>query len=110
MDACDESSFVRVAEVHRWNGDGTFSCRCALSAFENEPGAVIDGDRFDSAADWILNWFECDPEVIAEAVTAQIWLFWVIPYLLCEMALQWRRGGPGAASPRDRALAPQAIE
>src|SRR5437868_5720159 len=67
MDACDESSFVRVAEVHRWNGDGTFSRRCALSAFENEPGAVSDGDRFDSAADGILNWFECDPEVIAKA-------------------------------------------
>lgn len=50
------------------------------------------------------------PSLRGEAVTAQIWLFWVIPYLLCEMALQWRRGSAGTPSPRDRALAPQMRE
>lgn len=81
--------------------------------------------RFDSHRDWmvrsyLLSWtfvgcrmanvLSLFPSLRAEAVTAQIWLFWVIPYLLCEMALQWRRGGPGPASPIDRALAPQASE
>src|SRR6267378_4840254 len=50
-----------------WSSDVCSSDLCALSAFENEPGTVIDGDRFDSATDWVPNWFECDPEVIAKA-------------------------------------------
>ncbi len=29
-----------------------------------------------------------------EALTAGIWLYWVGPLLLTEVALQWRRGGP----------------
>jgi hypothetical protein len=81
--------------------------------------------RFDSHRDWmvrsyVLSWtfvgcrmanvLSLFPALRGEAVTAQIWLFWVIPYLLCEMALQWRRGSPGMSSLRDRALAPQAIE
>jgi len=28
-----------------------------------------------------------------EGVTAGIWLYWVAPVLVCEIALQWRRGG-----------------
>ena len=77
--------------------------------------------RFDSHRDWmvrsyVLSWtfvgcrmanlFSLFPSLGAEAVTAQIWMFWIVPYLLCEMALQWKRGAAGSASPADRALAP----
>ena len=29
-----------------------------------------------------------------EGATAGVWLYWVAPILICEMVLQWRRGGP----------------
>jgi hypothetical protein len=28
----------------------------------------------------------------AEAVTAMIWMNWIVPLVVCELALQWRRG------------------
>ena len=28
----------------------------------------------------------------AEGITAGIWLYWVVPVIVCEVALQWRRG------------------
>jgi hypothetical protein len=30
----------------------------------------------------------------AEGITATIWLSWVVPLLVCEIALQWRRASP----------------
>jgi len=36
------------------------------------------------------------PELGAERVTAQIWLFWVVPALATEYFLQWRRGARAA--------------
>lgn len=32
------------------------------------------------------------PWLGAEGVTAAIWVNWIVPVLLCEVALQWRRG------------------
>lgn len=78
--------------------------------------------RFDSHRDWmvrsyVLSWtfvgcrmanvLTLFPALGGEAVTAQIWMFWIVPYLLCEIALQWKRGAAGAATARDRDLAPQ---
>ena len=77
--------------------------------------------RFDSHRDWmvrsyVLSWtfvgcrmanvLNVFPALGEEAVSAQIWLFWIAPYLLCEMTLQWRRGSAGRASGADQALAP----
>ena len=33
------------------------------------------------------------PSLGAEGVTAAIWLNWIIPLVLCEIALQWKSGG-----------------
>ena len=70
--------------------------------------------RFDSHRDWmirsvVLTWtfvfcrlaqrlpaFEW---LGPEGITAGIWLYWVGPLLLCEVALQWRRGGARSAAP-----------
>mgnify|MGYP002783882340 CR=1 FL=1 len=38
------------------------------------------------------------PELGAERVTAQIWLFWVAPALATEYFLQWRRGAQAQAA------------
>jgi hypothetical protein len=69
--------------------------------------------RFDSHREWmvrsyLLTWtfvgcrmanlLSLFPALGPEAVTAQIWMFWIVPYLLCEMALQWRRGAPQRAN------------
>jgi len=77
--------------------------------------------RFDSHREWmirsyVLSWtfvgcrmanlLTLFPTLRLEAVTAQIWMFWIVPYLLCEFALQWGRGAAGPAGARDRALAP----
>ncbi|MDP8993432.1 MAG: DUF2306 domain-containing protein [Pseudomonadota bacterium] len=76
--------------------------------------------RFDSHRDWmvrsyVLSWtfvgcrmanvLNLFPSPEGEAVTAQIWMFWIVPYLLCEMALQWKRGSvarPAARTARSR--------
>ena len=70
--------------------------------------------RFDSHREWtirsyVVTWtfVGCRiaqmvppfPRLGLEGVTAGIWLYWIAPVLLCEVALQWARGGP-AASPR----------
>lgn len=77
--------------------------------------------RFVSHRDWmirsyVLSWtfvgcrmanvLSLFPSLGAESVAAQIWMFWIVPYLICEMALQWTRGGTGPSSTRDRALDP----
>lgn len=65
--------------------------------------------RFDTHRDWmirsyVLSWtfvgcrlaesFSFFPSLGAEGVTATIWVNWIVPLLICEFALQWRRGGP----------------
>ena len=39
------------------------------------------------------------PELGAEAVTAAIWLNWIVPFVICEMALQWRSGARSQNEP-----------
>jgi hypothetical protein len=65
--------------------------------------------RFDSHREWtirsyVVTWtfVGCRiaqlappfPSLGLEGVTAGIWLYWIAPILICEVALQWTRGGP----------------
>jgi Predicted membrane protein (DUF2306) len=65
--------------------------------------------RFDSHREWVirsyvLTWtfvgcriaqaYPVFNHLGAEGVTAGVWLYWVAPILICEVALQWRRGVP----------------
>lgn len=34
------------------------------------------------------------PGLGAEGITASIWLNWIVPLIVCELALQWRKTGP----------------
>jgi hypothetical protein len=67
--------------------------------------------RFETHRDWmirsyVLTWtfvgcrmanaLSLFPILGEEATTAQIWLFWVVPYFACEIALQWRNGSARA--------------
>lgn len=42
------------------------------------------------------------PVLGEEGITAGIWLYWVAPILVCEVALQWSRGRPLTPRPRAR--------
>src|SRR5207302_11344413 len=70
MDACDESSFVRITELHLVDRDGTFLGRRALRAFENKTSAVADGDGFNISGHGIFDRFERDPEIVAKPCAA----------------------------------------
>ncbi len=63
--------------------------------------------RFDSHREWMIRSFvltwtfvfcrlaqrgDLFPWLGAEGVTAGVWLYWVGPLFLCEVALQWGRG------------------
>lgn len=63
--------------------------------------------RFDNHREWVirsyvLTWtfvgcrlasqFEFYPWLGIEGVTAATWVNWIVPVLLCEVALQWKRG------------------
>lgn len=63
--------------------------------------------RFDSHREWmirsyVLTWtfvgcriaghLPAYPALGAESVTAAIWVNWIVPLVVCEIALQWRRG------------------
>lgn len=38
------------------------------------------------------------PALGAESVTAAIWVNWIVPFVVCEIALQWRAGSKAAAA------------
>jgi flagellar biosynthesis protein FliR len=40
----------------------------------------------------MANMFSLFPGLGEEAVSAQIWMFWILPLLATEFALQWRKG------------------
>jgi hypothetical protein len=63
--------------------------------------------RFDSHREWVLRSYVLTWTFVgcrlagkvplfeglgAEAVTAMIWMNWIVPLVVCELALQWRRG------------------
>jgi hypothetical protein len=65
--------------------------------------------RFDLHREWmirsyVLSWtfvgcrlaetVSYFPALGAESVTATIWVNWIVPLVLCEFVLQWRRTGP----------------
>lgn len=65
--------------------------------------------RFQSHREWmirsyVLSWTfvgcrlatEVDfyPWLGTEGVTAAIWVNWIVPLIVCEMALRWKEGGP----------------
>jgi hypothetical protein len=69
--------------------------------------------RFDSHREWmirsyVLTWtfvgcrlatiVDFSPWLGAESITAAIWVNWVVPVLICEIALQWRRGSAASRS------------
>jgi hypothetical protein len=77
--------------------------------------------RFDSHREWVIRsyvvtWTFVGCRIAQEApvfgylgeegATAGIWLYWIAPVLICEIALQWRRGAPlsrresGTSDPR----------
>jgi hypothetical protein len=39
------------------------------------------------------------PALGAESVTAAIWVNWIVPFVLCEIALQWRAGSAAVVHP-----------
>jgi uncharacterized membrane protein len=39
------------------------------------------------------------PALGAESVTAAIWVNWIVPFVVCEIALQWRAGSKAAVPP-----------
>jgi hypothetical protein len=70
--------------------------------------------RFDSHREWVIRSYVVTwtfvgcriaqlappfPTLGLEGVTAGIWLYWIAPILICEVALQWSRGGPLKARP-----------
>jgi hypothetical protein len=54
-------------------------------------GAWVASEKSDAPAK-----SACLPDAVpgTEGVTATIWVNWIVPLLICEFALQWRRGGP----------------
>ena len=65
--------------------------------------------RFDTHREWVIRSYVVTwtfvgcriaqllppfPSLNLEGVTAGIWLYWIAPVLICEVALQWSRGGP----------------
>jgi hypothetical protein len=65
--------------------------------------------RFDSHREWVIRSYVVTWTFVGcriaqnvpvfahlgeEGITAAIWLYWVAPVLICEVALQWRRGAP----------------
>lgn len=75
--------------------------------------------RFDSHKEWVVRSYVVTWTFVGcriaqavpvfghlgpEGITAGIWLYWVAPVLLCEIAIQWQRGSPlrpGTAARRD---------
>lgn len=64
--------------------------------------------RYDTHREWmirsyVLTWtfvgcrlatmIDFYPWLGPEGITAAIWVNWIVPVLLCEIALQWKRGG-----------------
>ena len=62
--------------------------------------------RFDTHREWMIRsyvlawtfvfcrfWTRAMPADLQGGETDMIWLTWIVPVLLCEVALQWRRGG-----------------
>lgn len=64
--------------------------------------------RFDSHREWVIRSYVVTWTFVGcrmaqtfpifaglgdEGVTAAIWLYWIAPVLICEIALQWKRGG-----------------
>jgi hypothetical protein len=39
------------------------------------------------------------PALGAESVTAAIWVNWIVPLVVCEIALQWRAGSAAVVHP-----------
>lgn len=63
--------------------------------------------RFDSHREWVIRSYVVSWTFVGcriaqevplfnylgdEGITAGIWLYWITPVLICEIALQWRRG------------------
>jgi hypothetical protein len=66
MNARDEAGLVRIRKTHLFpERNGAFAGGGALSRFENEAGAVIDGDLFGIAGDRVLDRLEGDPKFVA---------------------------------------------
>lgn len=70
--------------------------------------------RFESHREWmvrsyVLTWtfvgcrlaglLPSITDLGAEAVTAAIWVNWIVPLVVCEIALQWRRGARAEVGP-----------
>lgn len=66
--------------------------------------------RFDSHRDWMIRSYVLTWSFVACRLlgfvpafaslgngAAAVWLTWIVPLLLCEVALQWRHGAPRAA-------------
>jgi hypothetical protein len=71
--------------------------------------------RFESHREWVVRSYVVTwtfvgcriaqlvppfPKLGLEGVTAGIWLYWIAPILICEVAIQWSRGSPLTASER----------
>jgi hypothetical protein len=69
--------------------------------------------RFDSHREWmirsyVLSWtfvgcrlatqVDFYPWLESEGVTAAIWVNWIVPLVLCEIALRWKEGAPAAVA------------
>ena len=65
--------------------------------------------RFDNHREWVIRSYVVTwtfvgcriaqlippfPKLGLEGITAGIWLYWIAPVLVCEIALQWSRGAP----------------
>lgn len=90
----------------------TGTLAAAWLAFAAMAWRAAHNRRFDSHRQWmvrsyVLSWtfvgcrlatmVDFYPWLGAESVTAAIWVNWVVPILLCEIALQWQAGAPNRA-------------
>lgn len=90
-------------------GVATGTLAAAWLAFAAMALRAARNRRFESHREWVirsyvLTWtfvgcriaqeFPVFTGLGAEAATAGVWLYWVAPILICEIVLQWARGGP----------------
>lgn len=94
-------------------GVSTAALAVVWLAFAAMAARAARNRRFDSHQEWavrtyVVSWTFVGCRLAGtlspfdylglEGVTAAIWLFWITPVLLCELALQWPKGAPRSMS------------